>query len=119
MTELWAILLILGATWIGAFGSIFLKLGSNKLEFRLDKILRNRELFLGLFLFVFSSVFFIIGLRGGELSVLYPLVAASYIWISFLSVKMLCEKMNKHKWAGIILIVLGVSLIGLGNNVVI
>ena len=115
MTETWAVALILFATWIGAFGSVYLKRGSNKLEFNVRKIIGNHELILGLSLFVFSSVFFIIGLKGGELSVLYPLVAASYIWISLLSVKMLGERMNKYKWVGIVLIVLGVSLIGLGS----
>ncbi|MCX6694937.1 MAG: EamA family transporter [Candidatus Altiarchaeota archaeon] len=114
-TEPWAVAIILGATVIGSFGSIYLKRGSNRLEFNLSKLLSNRDLFLGLFLFVFSSVFFIIGLRGGELSVLYPLVSAGYIWISLLSVKMLGESMNRYKWLGIVLIVLGVALIGRGS----
>jgi len=115
MTELWAASLIMGATVIGSLGSVYLKKGSNKLEFKIRSILANRELFLGLFLFVFSSVFFIIGLKGGELSVLYPLVSVGYIWITFLSVKMLGEPINKYKIAGIMLIMAGVSLIGFGS----
>jgi drug/metabolite transporter (DMT)-like permease len=114
-TQLWALGLILLATVIGSFGSVYLKRGSNKLEFNIKALSRNNDLLLGLFLYVFSSVFFIIGLKGGELSVLYPLVSASYIWITLLSVKMLGERINRYKIAGILLIVFGVSLIGLGS----
>jgi len=114
-TELWAVAVILGASVIGSFGSVYLKKGSNKLEFSLGKLARNFELFWGLALFVLSSVFFIIGLKGGELSVLYPMVSVGYIWITLLSMKMLGEGMNKYKAAGIFFIVIGVGLIGLGN----
>ena len=63
-----------------------------------------------------STILFIPALKGGELSVLYPFVALAYIWVSLLSVKFLGEKMNKVKWLGIALIILGVSFIGLGSN---
>jgi len=58
---------------------------------------------------------FIPALRGGDLSVLYPFVSLSYIWVMLLSIKMLGEKMTKLKWLGILLIISGVSLIGLGS----
>jgi len=61
-----------------------------------------------------NTVLFIPALRGGELSVLYPLVALVYVWVSLLSVRFLGEKMNPMKWLGIALILLGVTLIGLG-----
>ena len=56
----------------------------------------------------------IIGLRGGELSVLYPLAATGYIWVSLLSVKLLKEKMSLFKWLGVSVIIAGITLIGLG-----
>jgi uncharacterized membrane protein len=59
---------------------------------------------------------FIPALKGGDLSVLYPFVALAYIWVSLLSVKFLGEKMNKFKWLGIALIIIGVSFIGIGSN---
>ena len=39
----------------------------------------------------------ILYLKGGDLSILYPFVALTYIWVSLLSVKFLGEKMNLIK----------------------
>ncbi|MFH0859829.1 MAG: EamA family transporter [Candidatus Altiarchaeota archaeon] len=112
--QLTSILMVLFATVLGALGSLYLKLGSGRLTLNL-KVLYNREIWYGVILYAVSSVIFIIALRGGELSVLYPFVASSYIWVCLLSVKVLKERMNVQKWAGIAFIVLGVSLIGLGS----
>jgi len=114
--EPWAIGMIIIATVLGAFGSIYLKKGAGKLEFNLKKLFSNRQLLYGFILYGVSSLFFIVGLKGGELSVLYPLVALSYVWISFLSVKILKERMSFWKWAGVVLIVAGVGCIGLGSS---
>jgi uncharacterized membrane protein len=115
--ELWAIAMILIGTVFGAFGSIYLKKGAQELEFNLKKIVRNAKLIYGFLLYGISSIFFIIGLKGGELSILYPLVALSYVWISILSVKMLKEKMGLWKWLGVGLIVAGVGIIGYGSSI--
>ncbi|MFH1125632.1 MAG: EamA family transporter [Candidatus Altiarchaeota archaeon] len=115
--ELWAVAMILIATVLGGFGAIYLKKGSEELEFKPEKIVRNRRLIYGLVLYGISSIFFIVGLKGGELSVLYPLVAIGYVWISVLSVKMLKEQMGFWKWLGVILIVAGVGLIGIGSTI--
>ena len=66
-------------------------------------------------LFVIGTMLFIPALRGGDLSILYPFVSLSYIWVALLSVRFLGEKMNKYKWIGIALIILGVSFIGIGS----
>lgn len=115
MTELYAIGLVLVSSFIGAFGAIYLKKGSKKLSLNLNQLIRNWELFLGLFFYVIPVALFLIALRAGELSVLYPFVATIYIWISLLSIKFLGEKMNTWKWLGITAIIIGVSLIGLGS----
>ena len=115
MTELWAAGLVIVATLVGAGGSVLLKLGSTKFSFHPMKLLCNYQLLFGLFLYAFSALFFVTALRGGELSVLYPIVSFSYVWVSLLCVYFLSEKMNIYKWAGIALIIAGVSLIGLGS----
>ncbi len=114
-TELWAIGLVLIACVIGAFGAIFLKKASDKISFNLKSIIYNKYLISGVSFYGLSTIFFIPALKGGELSVLYPFVAIVYIWVSLLSVKMLNEKMNKFKWIGILLIIIGVTFIGLGS----
>jgi len=112
-TSLWSIVLILIATIFGSFGALFLKLGSKTFSFNLTRLLKNYNLILGFFLYGVAYVLFIVALKGGKLSVLYPIVSLGYIWISIISMKFLGERMNVWKWAGIVTIILGVSLIGI------
>ena len=114
-TQLWAIATVLFATIIGSFGALYFKIGSETISIDIKKLAKNYNLILGFLLYGISAIFFIIALRGGELSVLYPLGAASYIWVCILSIKFLNEKINILKWLGIITIVIGVTFIGFGG----
>ena len=113
-TELWAVGLVVFGSILGSFGPILLKKGSETFSLNLKLLIKNYYLIGGTLLYMLGTVIFITALRGGELSILYPLVSVTYIWVSFLSIKFLKEKMNKYKWIGIILIIIGVSFIGLG-----
>lgn len=115
-TQPWAIGLVILATLIGAFGPILLKKASAKRLSKLSSIMTNYHLFGGVALYAIGTILFIPALKGGELSVLYPFVALAYIWVSLLSVKFLNEKMNKYKWIGIALIIIGVTFIGFGSK---
>ena len=115
MTEGYAFAMVIVACFIGAFGAICLKKASATLSFNPLKAIKNTYMILGFFLYGISTVLFIIALKAGELSVLYPFVATVYVWTALLSMKFLGEKMNKLKWIGILLIMLGVSFIGLGS----
>lgn len=112
-TQLWAIGLVLLASFVGSFGPIMLKKATGK-SFKLKDILKNHYLIFGVLFYGLGTVFFLPALKGGELSVLYPLVAITYVWVSLWSVKILKEKMNKNKWMGIMLVVVGVVVSGLG-----
>lgn len=114
MVEWWAPPLIVMGTIIGAFGAVYLKKGSGNASRDVMALFRNYELIAGIVLYGVSAIFYILGVRGGELSVIYPLVSTSYIFVSILSVRMLGESMNRWKWAGISVIILGVSVIGFG-----
>ena len=115
MTQLWSIILVIIACIIGAYGGILLKKGADTLKFKFKAMIRNKFLINGVLLYGLSIVLYIIALKGGELSILYPLVSTTYIWIAIFSQKLLKEKMNKYKWLGIALILIGVSLIGIGS----
>jgi len=115
-TQPWAIGLVATATLIGAFGPILLKKASAKRLSKLKSLMTNYHLFGGVALYALGTLLFIPALKGGDLSVLYPFVALAYIWVSLLSVKFLGEKMNRLKWLGIALIIIGVTFIGIGSN---
>ena len=114
-TQLWAIGLVILASLIGAFGPILLKKASEKKLSKISSLMTNYALMGGVALYAIGTILFIPALKGGDLSILYPFVSLTYVWVSLLSVKFLGEKMNALKWFGITLIILGVSFIGFGS----
>ncbi len=115
MTQLLSVLMVLTGCLAGAYGGILLKKAADSLEFKLKSLLTNKYLIGGVLVYGFGTVIYILALRGGELSILYPLISTTYIWVAFLSERMLGEKMNVYKWLGILFILIGVSLIGIGG----
>ena len=55
-------------------------------------------------------------LKHGEVSMLYPIIATSYIWVSIGSSIFFNEIINIWKWAGVFLIVVGVIVISYGSK---
>jgi len=109
---LWVIL----GSLIGSFGAVQLKAGTQRLEMNLRSILTNWRLGFGIALYVLSSVFFVFGLRRGELSVLYPLVSLSYVWTTFWSRAFFGESITRSKVYALALILAGVTLLGWGKQ---
>ena len=115
-TKLWAMLLVLFTTLLTSSAQILYKLGIPSLEFSIKGIFTDYYLISGLVLYGIGAILIIISFRGGEVSVLYPLIATSYIWVSLLSVRFLGEAMNFFKWLGVASIILGIALIGYGSE---
>ncbi|MDP7115743.1 MAG: EamA family transporter [Candidatus Woesearchaeota archaeon] len=113
-TAPWSIGAVLVAAFIGSFGAIYFKRAAKDITRNIKSFI-NAKFILGVFLYVVSTVIFIVALSAGELSVLYPLVATVYIWVALLSIWLLKEKMNKYKWLSIALIIAGIIFIGLGS----
>jgi len=111
-TQLWAVMMIVIGGLVGALGPIFLKKGMD--NFSIKSIFKNFNLFLGISIYSLATLSLIIAFKGGDLTVLYPLIAISYIWVCLYSKVFLKEKMNLFKWLGIIIILLGISFIGMG-----
>ena len=115
-TKLWAIGLMVMCTAFTSFAQVLYKLGANRLEFNLISLVTNIPLIMGMVLYVIGAVIMIIAFRGGEVSVLYPIVATSYIWVSLLSIYFFKEQLNFFRWVGIFIIISGIILIGLGTK---
>jgi multidrug transporter EmrE-like cation transporter len=109
-----SMLLVFGASVVGSFGAVFLKLGATRLTRSLWSFV-NTRLILGVALYLASSVIYAMGVKGGPLSVLYPLVSLGYIFTLLWSKLFFNEALNAYKFAGLGLILLGVFLVGLGS----
>ena len=115
-TKLWAALLVLFTTLLTSSAQVLYKFGSAKLTFNIFSILTNYYIIGGVILYAIGGTLIILSFRGGEVSVLYPIVATSYIWVSFLSIIFFSEVMNIFKWIGVIAIIAGIALIGYGSK---
>jgi len=111
-TPLWAIGVTVLSSLFTAVGSLFMKLAANKIK-NIKTFLLNYKLYAAILFYIIATVFSLAALWGGDLSIIYPLLALAYIWIALLSMKYLNESMNKWKWAGIISILIGVLLIAI------
>lgn len=116
--------LVFGCTLFAAAAQVLLKFGAMHPmpAFRLSDpaglsafigaLLHNWRLLFGYGLHGCNALLLILALREGELSVLYPVYALSYIWVDLLSLYYFHEQMNAWKAAGIALIICGVGLLG-------
>lgn len=105
--------LILLASVVGSFGAVFLKVGSQRMRQGLQHVI-SWPAFAGVSFYVLSSVFYVMGVRRGELSVLYPMVALGYVWTLIWSRLFFAERITRGKLAAVALILFGIFLIGVG-----
>jgi drug/metabolite transporter (DMT)-like permease len=107
-------LLVFMASVVGSFGAVFLKMGASRLDGSIWSFINTRLAF-GVALYLGSSVFYGLGIKGGQLSVLYPMVSLGYIWTLLWSRLFFNESFTREKFAGLGLILLGVFLVGMGS----
>lgn len=115
-TPIESILLVLMASFIGSFGAVFLKSGASRLHRELKTLLFNWRLAVGVSLYLFSFVFYYLGVRKGELSILYPMVSLGYLWTLLWSRLFFGEPFSSRKVGGILLIIGGIVVLNLGNK---
>lgn len=115
-TKPWAIALMLLTTLFTSTAQVFYKKGVSTLEFNLISIITNYYILLGLFIYIIAATLMIIAFKGGQLSVLYPIIATSYIWVGIFSYFIFNEQLNLLRWLGILAIFFGVIFIGIGSK---
>lgn len=115
-------ILVVCCTVIGAAAQILIKKGTGLLgenptmvDIALAMVL-NPWLLTGFSMYGVSMVLLVLALRQGELSLLYPVFALTYVWVTILSVLILHESMNTFKLAGIAIIVGGIAVLGKGSS---
>jgi len=107
---------VLLASFFGSFGALFLKIGAGKLQRSLASLLTNWRLMIGIAFYLFSSVLFVLGVRKGELSVLYPMVSLGSVWTLFWAKLVLGEPLTRPKFVALGMILCGIALLGLGTR---
>lgn len=110
-----SMLWILGCGVIGSLGAVGLKAGAGRLKFNVLALLSNWQLIGGVIAYMASSVLFVKGMKHGELSVLYPLVAVGQVWTMLWGRLLFKEPLTRYKVIAVVLILIGVALIGYGN----
>jgi uncharacterized membrane protein len=110
-TKIWAIGLAALCALLGSSGQLLFKLGSSSVMLSLSSWVTNFKVITGMMLYGLSAILFIFALKYGNLSVLYPVIATSYVWVALISNKMLGEPMSLPQWGGIALILLGITII--------
>ena len=115
-TSLSAIIYVAIASLFGSAGQIFYKYGANRLTDVASFIL-NPFVYLGLGCYGIGLLFMLKSLRRGELTVVYPVMATSFIWVSLAAPFFFkTDSMTVQRWIGVGTILLGVILVSRGRN---
>ncbi len=75
-------------------------------------LITNAPLIIGYALYGLFTIGIVLALKDGELSLLYPLIALNYVWVTVLSFLIFHETINPFKLIGIVIIVIGVAVLG-------
>ena len=108
----WKIVLLTAlAAFIGSIGQLEFKRGANNLQFDIKLLLTNYHLIFAVAVYAVSTILYVYALNKEQLSILYPIIATSYIWTLIFSKLFLKESVGLTSWAGVFFILFGVSLI--------
>ncbi|MEK6887273.1 MAG: hypothetical protein AABW88_05585 [Nanoarchaeota archaeon] len=115
-TKLSAMGFMLLAAIFASAGQIFFKFTADKFTSIISIFTNYNTYIAGTFLLV--GLFFMLkALRRGELTVVYPVLATSFIWVSLLSPLFFSgDFMTFQKWSGVFIIIFGVTLVGKGRK---
>lgn len=120
-----SILLILFSISIAVAGQILLKIGINHIGIvnfsNMDAlkqlffgVIKSPLVISGLFLYVISAAIWLVVLSAVDLSFAYPFIGLTYVMVLILSRFILKEDVNLIRWAGAIIITIGVIVISRG-----
>jgi multidrug transporter EmrE-like cation transporter len=112
-----SIALVFACTVIGAAAQMLMKAGvqgqpHDTAFAMLIAIFQTPTLFAGFSLYGLSAALLVVALKYGELSILYPVIALTYVWVTALSLLVYHETFNEMKLLGLAAVVLGVAVLG-------
>ena len=109
--------LVFCCTLLGAAAQVLMKTGANHMAHPgVLGMIANMPLMGGYCLYGLSTLLLVLALKDGELSLLYPVIALTYVWVTALSFLIFHDSINPWKLVGIALIVTGVAVLGKGGK---
>jgi len=105
------ILIMVGVAVIGAVGQVFFKKAAPGFSISLE-LIKNVPFIIACTLYAVTLVLAMIAYRKAEVSILYPVMSLSYIFLIILASMFLGEKITPWKVGGSLLIIGGVAMIG-------
>ena len=119
-----SVALVLGCTVFAAAAQVMMKYAAGRAMPALDfhsaasigefvlALLGNYPLILGYALSAGNALLLILALRDGHLSMLYPIISLTFVWVNLLSIWLFGDHMNLWKAVGMVLIITGVAVMG-------
>jgi multidrug transporter EmrE-like cation transporter len=108
-----SVILVFCCTLLGAAAQILMKTGANKLtQPTLMQMATNVPLMAGYCLYGISTVLLVLALRKSQISLLYPIISLTYVWVTILAVMIFGESMNVYKVIGLSILITGVAVLG-------
>jgi drug/metabolite transporter (DMT)-like permease len=107
-------MIIVLCTFLGAAAQVLMKMGADytKAHPGLMGLITNPLLIAGYGLYAVVTVLIVVAFKDGELSVLYPILSLSYLWVAVLSFLIFHDTLNPYKLIGVAVIIGGVAVLG-------
>lgn len=113
-----AVIIVAVSTIVGAIAQLLMKLGADYTHAHpgLMGLITDVPLIAGYALYGLMTVMIIVAYKDGELSILYPVISLSYVWVTALSYFVFHDTLNPLKLTGLAFIMSGVAVIGRGTK---
>ena len=115
MTIYEVIFLTLLAALVSSFAQLMFKRSVRKVDSlaHLVGLLGNRGVLLGLAAYGVGFLLYITALSGGQLSLVFPIFASSFIFVTLISATVLKERITLMRAAGVLLVFIGITIVAI------
>lgn len=110
------IIFIFISTLFVSIAQMFWKFASQSFSFTFQGIFLNLHLYLGFFIYGFALILLLLALRDGDLSIVYPILGTSYMWVLLIAKFYFKEYISLTNLVGVFIIILGIIFITQGNH---
>ena len=113
VTPVISIVSYLFAAFLGALGQYLYKEGAVQVQLsNLASVFTNPRILLGILCYIGVMSLFVLGFKkGGQLTVLYPVYATTFIWAALIGFFVLGENFTLFRVLGTVLIIAGVVFV--------